>query len=119
MRRVLHFANLINFCILKSEQQITLNDLNSYREKENAIETVKFNDFVLLTTTYPSMGPAIKFVLELMAAQPPIKSDDFKTSVDLYNRVLETSRLGYLFASYIADPQFGIDLAEVYTQKFT
>jgi gamma-glutamyltranspeptidase len=100
------------------EQQITLNDLKNYKEKDNAIETVKFNDFVLLTTTYPSMGPAIKFILELMASQPALRVSDFK-SADVYNKILESSRLGYLFASYIADPMFAVDLQEIYSKQLT
>lgn len=42
---------------------------------------------MLLSTEYPSAGPAVRFIMELMKVFPT--SVDYVKSTDFYNRVLE------------------------------
>ena len=51
-----------------------------------------FADFVLLTTSFPSAGPILKFVLDLMESLS-IKVNDFR-SPDYYRYLMQVSSVG-------------------------
>lgn len=92
----------------------------------------------MLTTNYPSAGPALRFIMELMKLFPT--SVDYVKSPEFFNRVLEVdylyfdhlplffsnywltlkaSKLGYTLASYASDPTFKPEQDIFFDEKLT
>ena len=70
-----------------------------------------------MTTSYPSAGPTIKFILDLIKSFPA-SLNDLKTAT-FYERLLEATKLGYILASYAADPMYDTAQDEFYNEMFT
>ncbi|RNA25419.1 gamma-glutamyltranspeptidase 1-like [Brachionus plicatilis] len=107
--------DLVNFLLEEDDYQITNDDLISYSEQKKSIETSIFNDFVLLTASYPSAGPALKFIIDSLS-DLSINLDNIR-SAETLAKILEASKMGYIFSSFISDPYFAIDQSEMFNQK--
>jgi len=98
--------------------QIKKFDLSNYDAVTvDTLSSYNYNDFALLTTNFPSNGPIIKFILDLVKSAS-LKASDFQTS-EFYSRLLEATKLGYFMSSYVADPQYDPKLKDLYNQKLT
>lgn len=89
---------------LGSDSQLKNDDFKKYQvDYSNTDAMTSYNDFVLLTAPFPSNGPILKYVIELMKTLN-LKVSDFKMS-DFYKNLLHAVRLGYQMSSYAADPK--------------
>lgn len=109
--------NLVDFLSENSIYQITANDLFQYSEQENSVEISNFNDFSLLSSSYPSAGPALKFIIDSLS-DLSINSENIK-SADVLAKILEASKMGYIFSSSISDSKFAINQSEMFNKKLT
>lgn len=89
---------------LGSESQLKNDDFKKYQvDYSNTDAMTSYNDFILMTAPFPSNGPILKYVIELMKTSN-LKVDDFKTT-RFYKNLLQATRLGYQMSSYAADPR--------------
>lgn len=107
--------SLVDFLSENGDNQITTNDLFSYSEQEKSIETSQFNDFVLLTTSYPSAGPSLKFIIDSLS-DSSINLENVK-SAEILAKILEASKMGYTFSHSIADPAFDDNQSKIFNEK--
>lgn len=74
--------------LTKNAQTLTVDDLKHYSVVDSTIIT-KYQDFMLLTTQYPSNGPILKFLFDLMS-KLDVKLDDF-VRLEFYHRFIEVN----------------------------
>ena len=75
------------------DHRINLHDLKDYDARTEETSTFLYNDFVLMTSAFPSNGPIIKFIIEIMKSVP-LKLADFQTA-NFYKRLLQVNFLKY------------------------
>jgi gamma-glutamyltranspeptidase len=73
--------------LTRNAQTLTLDDLKNYSTSKSQILLTKYQDFMLLTTHYPSNGPILKFLLDLMS-KLNIKLDDLN-KLEFFHRFIE------------------------------
>jgi len=93
---------LTRMTIDDSQGQFSEKDLKTYSAINNDQVLANYKDFNLLTASYPSNGPILKFILKMME-QVNAKEEDFK-SAEYYHRLLEAIKIAYIGQSNIADP---------------
>ncbi|CAF0962504.1 unnamed protein product [Brachionus calyciflorus] len=106
---------MINTLQHKSDLPITFNDLSSYSAQETSPNILHYKDFILMTSSYPSVGPALKFIMDLMSSFP-INLENIKSSAT-FSQIVKATKIGYIFSSYISDPHFGVQQSELYNEK--
>lgn len=87
---------------IQEASSLTNNDLRNYQVKTDSISETNYNDFKLLTAPFPSNGPIVKYVVELMHTLS-LKMDDF-SKAKFYTDLLRATDLGYKMSAYTADP---------------
>lgn len=107
--------NLVDFLSEKSHFHITANDLFQYSEQEKSVKISNFNDFVLLSSSYPSAGPALKFIIDSLS-NLSISTENIR-SADTLAKILEASKMGYIFSSSISDSKFAKNQSEMFNEK--
>lgn len=85
-----------------AKSELTANDLRNYKSQSDKISKTNYNDFVLLTAPFPSNGPILKYVLEMMQTLS-LKIDDF-SKPEFFTNLLHAASMGYKMAAYTADP---------------
>lgn len=85
-----------------SKTQFNTRDLRNYQASSEKVEVTNYNDFILLTAPYPSNGPVLRYILEMMHSLE-LKVGDFK-STTFFNNLLKAASMGYKLSAYTADP---------------
>lgn len=87
---------------INEASSLSNNDLRNYQVKTDSISETNYNDFMLLTAPFPSNGPIVKYVIELMHTLS-LTMDDF-AKAKFYTDLLRATELGYKMSAYTADP---------------
>lgn len=87
---------------INEASSLSNNDLHNYQVKTDSISETNYNDFMLLTAPFPSNGPIVKYVVELMHTLS-LTLDDF-AKAKFYTDLLRATELGYKMSAYTADP---------------
>jgi gamma-glutamyltranspeptidase len=112
--------DLIDDLTKDGQRQLTANDLKSYSaqdQQETTLVAAEYQDFVLLTSSFPSLGPVLKIVLGAMS-ELKVKIDDF-TKPEYYKNLLEAVQASYIMSSYLTDTMYSQDTANFFIEQGT